>query len=75
MDSVNNRDRWWKLSNLYWTARKKSGTHSFNWHRIKKKLDLLRWKKKSLLLNKTFPYFVVVDGRKNRHFSTSIFPR
>jgi hypothetical protein len=74
MDSVNNRDRLWILSKLHWTARKK-GRHSFNWHRIKKRLNLLLWKKKSLLLNKTFPYFVVVAGRKNRHISTSLFPQ
>ena len=58
MDNVNNRDRLWILSEWYWNARKK-GRHSFNWHRIKKMLKFLRWKK-SLLLNKTFPYFVVV---------------
>ena len=25
MDSANNRDKWWKLSKLYWTAKNKMG--------------------------------------------------
>jgi hypothetical protein len=25
MDNVNNRERWWKISKLHWTARKKMG--------------------------------------------------
>ena len=53
---------------------KKWQTFLFNWHRIKK-IRPSSLEKKNLLLNETFPHFVLVAGRKNRHFSTSLFPR